>query len=211
MLLSEKIAYNLSEAIKDGFFAPGEQLPPEMELSEKLSVSRATLREAIKFLESMNVVEVRRGIGTFVSQVPGLSDDALGLRFVDRFGQRYEVIKWVTQVHLDVLKRCEVQRRRPSHQPISESAALDEIVTDFFAFLEKMALSVEIPITYRLLLTFHRAFFEAFELKNDSVKATVFNDYKEFCEALEAGDYTAAGNSHAELMQMLVIAASEEE
>lgn len=46
----------------------GEKLPNEVELSQQLSVSRATLREAIHALTTQGVLEVRRGRGTFVSQ-----------------------------------------------------------------------------------------------------------------------------------------------
>jgi len=46
---------------------PGEKLPNEVELSQALGVSRATLREAIRTLTAQGVLEVRRGKGTFVS------------------------------------------------------------------------------------------------------------------------------------------------
>jgi len=45
----------------------GDKLPNELELSQQLSVSRATLREAIHTLTTQGVLEVRRGRGTFVS------------------------------------------------------------------------------------------------------------------------------------------------
>ena len=47
-------------------FSPGDQLPNENELSEELSVSRTTLREAIRILVTNGVLEIRRGLGTFV-------------------------------------------------------------------------------------------------------------------------------------------------
>ena len=46
----------------------GEKLPNEVELAQQLSVSRATLREAIHALTTQGVLEVHRGRGTFVSQ-----------------------------------------------------------------------------------------------------------------------------------------------
>lgn len=48
-------------------FIPGEKLPNELDLSHELGVSRATLREAIRELVTQEVLEVRRGRGTFVS------------------------------------------------------------------------------------------------------------------------------------------------
>ncbi len=47
---------------------PGDKLPNELELSDQLGVSRATLREALRMLIARGVLEVRRGKGTFVSE-----------------------------------------------------------------------------------------------------------------------------------------------
>ena len=65
--------YNLIAAEKK--LSPGEQLPNELELSQEMGVSRATLREAIRELAAQGVLEVRRGRGTFVSpQVAEIND-----------------------------------------------------------------------------------------------------------------------------------------
>ena len=54
---------------------PGDKLPNELELAEKLNVSRATLREALRMLIARGVLEVRRGKGTFVyEQVAEIND-----------------------------------------------------------------------------------------------------------------------------------------
>ena len=52
----------------DAEFMPGDKLPGENILSERLGVSRSTLREAIKILEGQGILTVRRGSGTFVSE-----------------------------------------------------------------------------------------------------------------------------------------------
>ena len=49
-------------------YNPGDKLPNEMELSEQLGVSRITLREAIRILVTANVLEIKRGKGTFVKE-----------------------------------------------------------------------------------------------------------------------------------------------
>jgi len=55
--------------------SPGEKLPNELELSQEMGVSRATLREAIRALTTQGVLEVRRGKGTFVSPRAGELED----------------------------------------------------------------------------------------------------------------------------------------
>ena len=52
-----------------GELRPGDRLPPEKELSERLGLSRSSLREAVKALEIIHVLDVRRGDGTYVTSL----------------------------------------------------------------------------------------------------------------------------------------------
>ncbi|MBV6756171.1 GntR family transcriptional regulator [Rhodococcus opacus] len=58
---AELVARNLRRMIIDGSLKDGDHLPHEAELMEHFSVSRPTLREAVRVLESERLVEVRRG------------------------------------------------------------------------------------------------------------------------------------------------------
>jgi len=102
-LLSEKVAESIVTAIKNGFYAVGYKMPNEIQLSEELGVSRATLREAIKILISKNILEVRRGIGTFVSQTPGYSVDMAGLNFIDLASQMVDINRTMRYFDLEEL------------------------------------------------------------------------------------------------------------
>ena len=86
-LLPEQVADNIVKIIVDGEFAKGDKLPNEFQLAEKLNVGRGTIREAMKILVSRNIVEIRRGTGTFVAEKPGLVEDPLGLTFIKDKGQ----------------------------------------------------------------------------------------------------------------------------
>jgi len=55
--------------IADGKLKGGDRLPPERDLAEKFVVSRTSVREALRALESLGLVEIRPGEGTFVRQV----------------------------------------------------------------------------------------------------------------------------------------------
>ena len=81
-LLTEKVADDIVRTIIGKELKPGDKLPNEFELAAKLGVGRSTVREAIKALVSRNVVEIRRGAGTFVSDRSGVSEDPLGLQFL---------------------------------------------------------------------------------------------------------------------------------
>ena len=73
--LSVRIADRLAEMIVHGRFAPGDKLPSEPELSHELNVSRTTLREALRILSTRGLVEVRRGVGTFVTESRNIHAD----------------------------------------------------------------------------------------------------------------------------------------
>ena len=60
-----QIAEDLRTRIEAGELAPGSQLPTELELRERYNASRNTVREAIKWLTPLGLVEVRPGQGTF--------------------------------------------------------------------------------------------------------------------------------------------------
>lgn len=50
---------------------PGDRLPTEMELARLLSVSRGSVREAMKILSAFGIIEIKRGDGTYVSNMGG--------------------------------------------------------------------------------------------------------------------------------------------
>jgi GntR family transcriptional regulator len=60
------IAEDLRDEIASGRLRPGAQLPPEAELRERYAASRNTIRDAIKWLMALGLVETRPGQGTFV-------------------------------------------------------------------------------------------------------------------------------------------------
>lgn len=67
--LSEDIVSKLLALLKEKKLQPGNRLPPERELAERLQVSRPSLREALRALSIMHVVEIRQGSGTYISSL----------------------------------------------------------------------------------------------------------------------------------------------
>lgn len=68
-ILSQEIAKRILNFIHDGHIQPSEKLPPERELATLLGVSRPSVREALRALQLMNIIEVRPGDGTYVSSL----------------------------------------------------------------------------------------------------------------------------------------------
>jgi GntR family transcriptional regulator, transcriptional repressor for pyruvate dehydrogenase complex len=71
----EQIVRHIREAISTGELRAGDKLPPEPELAHQFGVSRPTVREALKVLEALNVLESSTGPrgGTFVKQLDSLA------------------------------------------------------------------------------------------------------------------------------------------
>lgn len=71
--LYEKVVPQIQGMIRDGLLKPGDRLPPERELAETFHVSRSSLRDAIRALEVMGLVEPRQGEGTIVRDLSASS------------------------------------------------------------------------------------------------------------------------------------------
>lgn len=64
-----QIVKQLRELILEQQIEPGDKLPSERMLSEKLSVGRSTIREALRSLELLGIIETKHGGGTFLASV----------------------------------------------------------------------------------------------------------------------------------------------
>lgn len=69
--ISDQIIEQVRNAIFEGKLRPGDKLPPERELIENFRVSKATLREALRSLEVLGFLEIRKGLsgGAFVTEI----------------------------------------------------------------------------------------------------------------------------------------------
>jgi GntR family transcriptional repressor for pyruvate dehydrogenase complex len=67
--LYEDIIRQFADLIREGTLKPGDRLPSERELAARLRVSRTAVREALRSLESMGLIESRVGGGTFIRRV----------------------------------------------------------------------------------------------------------------------------------------------
>ncbi|MBW4718904.1 FadR/GntR family transcriptional regulator [Saccharothrix obliqua] len=81
MAVTDDAILRVKEMITSGELKPGDRLPREADLAERLGLSRNSLREAVKALSLVRVLDVRQGDGTYVSSLR--ADDLLGaLSFV---------------------------------------------------------------------------------------------------------------------------------
>jgi GntR family transcriptional regulator, transcriptional repressor for pyruvate dehydrogenase complex len=76
-----QVVEHVRKLIEAGRLGPGDRLPPERELAQKIGVSRPSLRSGLRSLQAMGVVQARQGAGTFISDGPPKLGEA-PLRFL---------------------------------------------------------------------------------------------------------------------------------
>lgn len=69
MSITDTAIARLRDVILAGELPPGSRLPPEQELAAQLGISRGSMREAVRALTYMGLVDVRRGDGTYVTEL----------------------------------------------------------------------------------------------------------------------------------------------
>ncbi|MCT9083857.1 FadR/GntR family transcriptional regulator [Streptomyces fulvoviolaceus] len=126
MSLSEDLAERLLSAIIDGTYPPDAALPPEAELAEQASVSRLTVREAVKQLRAQNVVRVVRGRGTYVNPP-------------DRWTALEPVVRAASRSAHTSLSEQLIEARRLIENGATELAALRRTESDLAELREHLA------------------------------------------------------------------------
>ncbi|MGE4297097.1 MAG: FadR/GntR family transcriptional regulator [Desulfovibrionaceae bacterium] len=104
----------IKQALINDELKPGDYLPSETELTRNLGVGKSSVREAIKMLQAMGILEVRRGQGTRIREHP--SEDALNSMVFQMI-----LAKGVTQDMLDLRKLFE-----PAYTVLAMERADDE-------------------------------------------------------------------------------------
>lgn len=66
--IPELIFHEMARLVTEGLLKPGDRLPSESELAERFGVGRSSLREAMRALQLLGIVEVIQGKGTFLRQ-----------------------------------------------------------------------------------------------------------------------------------------------
>ena len=120
--MARGVANEIRSQIESSGLAPGEKLPTESTLMQRYGVSRSTVREAMKLLQAENVVEIRRGLGSFVASKTGIGPDPLGLRFEEQAHLLEELME-VRLLLEPGIAECAARRRGDADIALMEKAA----------------------------------------------------------------------------------------
>jgi GntR family transcriptional repressor for pyruvate dehydrogenase complex len=198
--LSDEVASQIINRIISGALAPGEKLPPEREVSEKMNVNRHTLREALRKLESLGLLSVRQGDGIYIKDY--------------RDSGNLELLKHILYLKkdktADVFKDI-LELRRVISPEMAEKAAVNRTDYDIEAFQQVLASDKTLiekdiaihqiiakagnNILYIFILNFFNDIFKDFGqlyFKIDENKKVTAKFHIEISKAVIAGDSKSA-------------------
>jgi GntR family transcriptional repressor for pyruvate dehydrogenase complex len=136
----------IKEMIISGELRPGERLPKEADLARRLGLSRSSLREAVRALTLVRILDVRQGDGTYVSS---LESDVL-----------LEAVSFVVDVHQDrsVLHLLEARRvLEAATAALAAQFITDAELAELDRLLAEMSGCVDVEELVEHDLAFHRA------------------------------------------------------
>jgi GntR family transcriptional repressor for pyruvate dehydrogenase complex len=226
----EDIIAQVRDAVAEGRLRPGERLPSERALAESFGVSRATLREALRSLEAMGVVEIRLGAtgGAFAAEPDErLLGDALGTLLAFRGATANDLAEFRVAFEADnarwAVRKASAEDRAVFGRLVEEAAAASRSKPPDWGliggvdmrFHEAVARATHNPIRIGIMLGIHAAMRRAFAVLADPLvrhRAEVHRDMEEFVRALEAGDEQRAASAmqrHVERWNALTVPLAE--
>ena len=198
--LFEQAVEQIKMLILDGHLKPGDRLPSENELSQLLNVSRSSVREALRSLESGGLIQVRSGSGAFVSE------DALVLSSVNeamqRLLRRKDLVLQLLEVRQAIERLSVVQAAQfASNEELDE---LEEIIQQQASLTSDLSPD-SLERLAQLDMSFHLALSKA--SKNDIVFEIISALVPSFREDNRAVFYVEEGISlveeHRQIMEAL--------
>jgi GntR family transcriptional repressor for pyruvate dehydrogenase complex len=119
----EEVAGQIQRLVSEGMLKPGDRLPAERELAAQFGVGRSSLRDAIRTLEVMGVVESRHGAGTVIRD---LDIDALVVPIASALLRKREMVSELLEVRMMI--EPAVAARAAKNATREEIARMEEIL-----------------------------------------------------------------------------------
>ncbi len=144
MAATDQALAGLRQMIASGTLGPGSRFPTEPDLCDRLGVSRSSLREAVRSLAALGVIESRHGSGTYVSALEPAE-------IISRFSLSVELVPLG-----GFLELVEVRRVLESHATALAAARQDEeLTTELGGILDRLEVTTEAQEIQRLDAEFH--------------------------------------------------------
>jgi len=160
MAVTDDAIEAIKQMIVAGELGPGDRLPREADLADRLGLSRSSLREAVKALTLIRVLTVRQGDGTYVTSLdPAMLMDALG--FVVDFHRDDSVLQFLqvrrilepaaAAIAAIAMPREEISSLADLLDELPADPAIEELVANDIEFHGRIAAATGNPLLCSLL------------------------------------------------------------
>ncbi len=201
--LSHSVQTAVKEYITTNHLRPGDALPPETELVRLLGISRNSVREAVKALAALGIIDVRRGSGLFVGRFsfePLLDNLSYGLLFELReLADLLEVRRVLEVGMIEAAMRTMGDEQRDTLREIiirmqHRAERGEDLTEEDREFHRVLFANLHNTILLRLLDTFWLTFRKASEHTDLHTRDPLqtYRDHAEIVEAVVAGDAAGA-------------------
>jgi len=145
--VADQIIDELRAQIATGAYPRGSRLPTERELAASFGVSAPTIREALRALSSMGLVEVRHGSGSYVaSSYDGILNDSLGMLVQlenvgveDLVGLLRVLNLYAAELAIEHATEADIARVRAAAEATAHATTLDQVTASISEFLVAFA------------------------------------------------------------------------
>ncbi|MBS4969228.1 MAG: FadR family transcriptional regulator, partial [Lachnospiraceae bacterium] len=199
--LSSKLSEELLNYIRSENLKPGDRLPNESILAKKMGVGRSSIREAMKLLASRNIVTIRQGSGTYISQTPGMVEDPLGFSFIadkqklaqDSLEVRFLLEPAIASLAAQNASEEDISLLRRLCQEVEDLVRLGQDHTQKdIEFHTAIALSSKNVVVPRLIPVINSAIPLLIELTGNTLKQETIDTHRALTDAIAAHNAAAA-------------------
>ncbi len=199
----EGILLELHDIVQQNNLRPGDKLPSERELSEKLNAGRSSVREALRALELLGLIETRRGEGTFLkSYRHNRLIDILGLFILRDYKTKKDLVEMRKILEIDAV-RLACKRATSKHfeemerilDAAKERIDMGEIPTEEdYQFHRVICRSSRNSILHRIWtpLVEYSGSVRNESLAREGRARTALEEHRAIMEAIKAGDEAVA-------------------
>lgn len=118
--ISESIVNQIKKMIIVGKLTPGEKLPSERELTELFDVSRPSVREAMRSLYSIGIVDIRSGEGTYLNENTSILSDHFKLQYLLKKYSVLELVEARKILEVEIIKLAMIRGTKENFEYLQE-------------------------------------------------------------------------------------------
>lgn len=190
--LAKIVMEQIKEALIKKELRPGDRLPTETELCESLGVGKSSVREAIKMLDVLGVVQTRQGDGTYISSaIPDNSVNPLVYQLLIDYGSNDNVLELrsifepaYTLLAAQKATEADLGEIRKIHEDFREKVSRGEqTADDDLAFHNAILRATHNPFVIRIGLTVMQLFREAIGHSMKQIPERAVRDHEEIYQA----------------------------